>query len=275
MKFVLIFLLISFNIKASDTVTYSIGVENLQYAPHFYVKKEDKKLIYKGFGRDILDLFQEYYNSEEKIISEKNNKSFLKIKFKYKPLPVKRLLTNLLDGKIDFKYPDNKYWGQGKKKEDLKKFARFKYSSPVTPFIDGILAHPKWKTKNKKFKTMATVLGFTPYPYLGDIKNKKVRLQHFPTLAKVLKVIAKGKFDGAYVNIQVGLHKQKELLQGGEITKKDALIFNSDLPSDKSNYHLSTINHHHIIEAFDRFFKNDKFQDRIKNLRKKHSLDKF
>ena len=275
MKLIIFLLIFSFNLKASDTITYAIGVENLQYAPHFYVKKENKKLVYKGFGRDIFDLFQEYYNSEEKEIAEKNNNSFLKIKFKYKPLPVKRLLTSLLDGKIDFKYPDNKYWGQGKKKEDLKKFARFKYSSPVTPFIDGILAHPKWKTKNKKFKTMATVLGFTPYPYLGDIKNKKVVLQHFPTLTKVIRVIAKGKFDGAYVNIQVGLHKQKELLKEGKISKSNALIFNQDLPSDKSNYHLSTLNHHHIVEAFDRFLKNSKFEARIQSLREKHSLDKF
>tara|TARA_Y100001954_G_scaffold219719_1_gene254180 strand:+ start:219 stop:1046 length:828 start_codon:yes stop_codon:yes gene_type:complete len=273
MKFILIFLLFSFSLKASETITYAIGVENLQYAPHFYVKKENKKLVYKGFGRDIFDLFQEYYNTEEKIIAEKNNRSFLKINFKYKPLPVKRLLTSLLDGRIDFKYPDNKFWGQGKKKEDLKKFARFRYSSPVTPFIDGILAHPNWKSKNKKFKTMATVLGFTPYPYLGDIKNKKVLLQHFPTLTKVISVIAKGKFDGAYVNIQVGLHKQKELLEKGKISKKNALIFNQNLPSDKSNYHLSTLNHHHIIEAFDRFLANKKYEGRINNLRKKHSLD--
>ena len=107
MKFLLIFLLFSFSLKASETITYAIGVENLQYAPHFYVKKENKKLVYKGFGRDIFDLFQEYYNTEEKIIAEKNNRSFLKINFKYKPLPVKRLLTSLLDGRIDFKYPDN------------------------------------------------------------------------------------------------------------------------------------------------------------------------
>ena len=120
---------------------------------------------------------------------------------------------------------------------------------------------------------MATVLGFTPYPYLGDIKNKKVLLQHFPTLTKVISVIAKGKFDGAYVNIQVGLHKQKELLEKGKISKKNALIFNQDLPSDKSNYHLSTLNHHHIIEAFDRFLANKKYEARINNLRKKHSLD--
>tara|TARA_Y100001970_G_C14086356_1_gene777542 strand:- start:352 stop:1164 length:813 start_codon:yes stop_codon:yes gene_type:complete len=269
------FLFLSFSLKASETITYTIGVENLQYAPHFYVKKENKKLIYKGFGRDIFDLFQDYYNNEEKLIAKKNNTSFLKIKFKYKPLPVKRLLTSLIDDKIDFKYPDNKYWGQGKKKEDLKKFARFKYSSPVTPFVDGILAHPEWKSKNKKFKTMATVLGFTPYPYLGDIKNKKVILQHFPTLTKVLNVIAKGKFDGAYVNIQVGLHKQKELLAQGSINKENALVFNTDLPSDKSNYHLSTLNHHHIVEAFDRFLKSEKYEERIKALRKKHSLDKF
>ena len=275
MKFVIIFLFISFTLKASETITYTIGVENLQYAPHFYVEKENKKLIYKGFGRDIFDLFQDYYNNEEKLIAKKNNTSFLKIKFKYKPLPVKRLLTSLIDDKIDFKYPDNKYWGQGKKKEDLKKFARFKYSSPVTPFVDGILAHPEWKSKNKKFKTMATVLGFTPYPYLGDIKNKKVILQHFPTLTKVLNVIAKGKFDGAYVNIQVGLHKQKELLAKGSIDKENALVFNTDLPSDKSNYHLSTLNHHHIVEAFDRFLKSEKYEERIKALRKKHSLDKF
>jgi len=227
-------------------VNYTIGVENLQYAPHFYVEKDNKKLVYKGFGRDILDLFQEYYNKEEKMNAEKSKKSFLKIKLNYKPLPVKRLLTNLLEGRIDFKYPDNKYWGQSKKKEDLKKYARFRYSKPVTPFIDGILAHPKWKSKNKKFRTMATVLGFTPFPYLGDIKNKKVILQYFPTLSKVLRVIARGKFDGAYVNIQVGLHKQKELLAKGKIDKNNALIFNSKLPSDKSNYHLSTVNHHHI-----------------------------
>ena len=88
-------------------------------------------------------------------------------------------------------------------------------------------------------------------------------------------VIAKGKFDGAYVNIQVGLHKQKELLKEGKISKSNALIFNQDLPSDKSNYHLSTLNHHHIVEAFDRFLKNSKFEARIQSLREKHSLDKF
>ena len=66
---------------------------------------------------------------------------------------------------------------------------------------------------------------------------------------------------------------EKELLEKGKISKKNALIFNQDLPSDKSNYHLSTLNHHHIIEAFDRFLANKKYEERINNLRKKHSLD--
>ena len=268
--FVLIF---SFSLNAADTLTYSVGVENLDYAPHFYVEKTGKRLVYKGFAREILDLFQVYYNKVEKKRVESGGGSFVKMKLVYKPLPVKRLLTNLMEERIDFKYPDNKYWGQGKKKEDLKKFARLRYSRPVTAYIDGVLVHPKWKSKKKEFKQMVTVLGFTPFPYLGKIKEKKVVLKQFPTLSKVLRVIARSKFDGAYVNIQVGLHKQKELLASGQIKKADALMFNDDLPSDKSNYHISTINHHHVIDAFNRFLDDENYKGQILGLRKKHSLD--
>ena len=86
--FVLIF---SFSLNAADTLTYSVGVENLDYAPHFYVEKAGKRLVYKGFAREILDLFQGYYNSVEKKRVESGGGSFVKMKLVYKPLPVKRL----------------------------------------------------------------------------------------------------------------------------------------------------------------------------------------
>jgi ABC-type amino acid transport substrate-binding protein len=263
----------SFFGQAKDSQTYTIGVENLQYAPHFYISREGKALAYRGFAREIFDLFQEYYNSVEKLEKEKEGVSFSKIKLVYKPLPVKRLLTSLMNGRIDFKYPDNKFWGLDKKKEDSKKFARLRYSKPVTPYVDGILVHPKWSSKNNKLKKIVTVLGFTPFPYLKPIKEKKITLQYFPTLSSVLKVISKGKFDGAYVNVQVGFHKQKELLASGIINKQDALTFNDKFPSDKSNYHISTIKHHHILDAFNRFLKNKIFAKRILELRKKNNLD--
>lgn len=102
MKFkVLVFLLVFASIFSKE---YVVGVEDISYYPHY---ESIDGVFQDSYSKAILDLFSEY--SGHKLV--------------YKPLPVKRLFRSIVNGSIDFKYPDNEYWSA-----DDKKGADIKYS---------------------------------------------------------------------------------------------------------------------------------------------------
>jgi len=233
----IVFLLMASSSMAKQTI-FRIGVEAQKYYPQF--DNENGK-VYFGFARDLLDMFAK----------EKG------YQFIYDIRPVKRLFAEFIDkNSFDFKYPDNPVWQSG-----LKKGKNVVYSESVVKYIDGVIVLAENQSKDlKAFNKLGTVRGFTPYPFLDLIQNKKVELSENNNFISLLKQVLIKRIDGAYSNVSVARYNIKEVLK-----KPGALVFNSNLPHIKDSYYLSSIKQPNVIQEFNQFLKDKKAQiDQLK-----------
>ncbi|WP_445945097.1 hypothetical protein [Shewanella sp.] len=114
----LLAILITFGLNHSVFAReFVIGVEDIEYYP-IYAKRDGD---YAGFARELFDAF-----------GAANGHSF-----QYKPLPIKRLFSDFLGNKLDFKFPDSPYW-----QTDMKADKNVIYSASVLEYIDGVLVPP-------------------------------------------------------------------------------------------------------------------------------------
>ncbi|KPA14393.1 Extracellular solute-binding protein, family 3 [Candidatus Magnetomorum sp. HK-1] len=230
-------------IAMSQQKTFTIGVEAQKYYPQF--DNEGGK-EYFGFAKDLLDMFANYKG----------------YKFEYKIRPIKRLFSEFVEKKaFDFKYPDNPVW-----QSDMKKDKKVVYSDSVVKYIDGVIVLVENKSKQlSEFKTLGTVRGFTPYPYLDLIQKQQVNLSENNNFISLMKQILKKRIDGAYSNISVARYNIKEILR-----IPDALVFNPNLPHIKDSYYLSSIKQPQVIQEFNQFLKDKKTQ--IDQMKKQYNL---
>ncbi len=243
MKKLVVFLLVGFSLLFAEgnNKVINIGVENINYYPHYSTDKGE----YFGFARDILDAFAQ-------------DKGYT---IKYHPLPIKRLFMAFTTGKLDLKYPDNPYWGG-----DSKKGVKVIYSDPVVSYTDGVMVKPENKDKGlKNFKTLGTVLGFTAYEYLNDIKSGKIMLSENPSFTGVLKQAIYKKIDGAYINTDVGKYALDELLK-----EPGVLVFDPSLPHTTDYYCLSTIKRPKLLKEFNQWLASNK--EKVSKIKAKFKL---
>jgi len=227
----------------SNEKKYIIGVEDINYLPHYLTEKGE----YIGFSRQLLDTFSNKYA----------------YRFIFRPLPVKRLFSEFVSGALDFKYPSNPNWS-----DELKKGRQFIYSLPAAKVIEGIMVLPHNKAFGlKQFKTLGTMMGFTPTIYRDLIKNGQIRKIEFAAVdfARLLRVVTMNRVDGVYIAIDVGNYQLSEILK-----EPDALVFNPNLPYDVQNFCLSTNRHPEIIKAFDEFLIEERAI--IEQLKMKHGI---
>ncbi len=209
--------------------TFTVGVEDLEYFPQYSHKGNEVT----GFGRELLDAFAKSRG----------------YKFEYKMYPLSRLSLEAFKYKsLDFKYPDNAYW-----EKQLRKEATVHYSKPVMPYIDGVLVLPENKGRGiGQFKVLGTMTGFTPWDYLGMIKDKRVSLFENDSFIALLKQVTLKRVDGAYVNIEVAKYQLRDVLR-----QPDALVFDPGLPHIKDHYYLSSVKHPAIIKEFNEFLEKE------------------
>lgn len=223
--------------NAVEQKEYVVGIEDLNYLP-FYRTDEQKNV--SGASVEIMQLFAQ-------------NKGIL---LKFRPLPVKRLYKEMLDGGIDFKFPDNKKWNIEQKK-DRKIF----YTQGVLKYTDGVLS------KNIKMASainrLGTIRGFTPWDYLDLIHAKQVALEEIENIQRLFDMLIKERIDGIYMNIDVGKYYAKEQgILGVE--------FNKNGKSTTDFYSISTIKHENFIKEFDQFLQSN--TEEIKKIKKKYGL---
>ncbi|MFI8478973.1 transporter substrate-binding domain-containing protein [Pseudomonas sp. NPDC078700] len=205
--------------------SYVVGVEALAFAPHYSV---DKQGNYQGFTRELLDLFA--VNSGVELV--------------YRPLPVNQLLPALLEGQVDFKYPDSELWAQ-----EQKAGKSLIYSSPVVDYVDGVLVAPSRVGQPvSALKRLSIVEGWTPWAYEQQVENQQVKLSYSADLRKMIQQALKKDTDGAYFNIVVATHYLDNIR-----ARPGALVFDPKLPHTRGSFHLSTIKHPELIQRFDRF----------------------
>lgn len=219
---------------------YTVGVEKLDYYPHYAFSGGE----YKGYGREILDAFAKAKGHT----------------FTYKALPVQRLFETFAAGGVDFKYPDNSYWGG-----DSKKGKNVVYSEPVTAYTDGVFVKAADAGKGvAALSTMGIIKGFTAWDLLGDIKAGKIKESHSNDFGSMIKKTLAGRTKGAYGNVSViNYHLNK-------MGKTGALVFDSKIPHTNSNYHLSTIKHAGVVAEFNTWIKANGAL--VKSLKAKYSI---
>lgn len=199
-----------------------VGVEELEYYPFFAVRDGD----YVGAAREILDAFARDAG----------------YRISYRPLPIKRLVVETLNGDLDARFPDNPTWAA-----EAKAGRRLVYSKPVLTFTDGVMVRPSQMGRRPEdVRILATIAGFTPQPWQPRIAAGQVVMAQSPRIDGLLREAVVGHADGAYVNVEAAEHA---LTMG--LGMPGALQYNPALPHVTAAYHLSSARHPELVARFD------------------------
>jgi ABC-type amino acid transport substrate-binding protein len=221
---------------------YVVGVENLYYLPAYAI--EDG--AYTGFARELLDAFAADSG----------------LTLRYEPLPVPRLYASLAADVIDLKFPDSPHWNPAfREGRDLS------YSVSVVDYLDATIvpaAHADMAPQD--IRTLGTVTGFTPYPWLDRIAEGSVTVAENADFRALVRQVLAGRVDAAYANIAV---VNRVLDQ--EFDQPGALVAAPALPRDAGAYRLSTIAHPELVASFDAWMTAN--AERVAALKARHAVE--
>ncbi|SFD04777.1 hypothetical protein [Pseudoalteromonas denitrificans] len=238
-KLLCIFFIFSFSISAEQQKIYKIGVENIDYYPHYAFGHRKN-----SFTKELLETF---FNKN-------------KIKYEFVPLPLKRFHQWYLKDHIDLKYPDNAIWRQD---ESIKQ--SIKYSIAVVSSLAGGITQDKHSDYTvKDIQRLGTISGFSSTLWLKKIKNKQLLLIEDTTVLSVIKMVLHNIVDVTNLDYSVINFHLNQLKQN----KK--LIMNKNLPYQKIVFHLSTIKHPEIISKFNVFLQQN--ADFVQKLKVKYRI---
>lgn len=209
---------------------YTVGVEELHYYP---LHTTGRELVFGGYAREVLDAFARQQG----------------IRFRYVPLPINRLYVAFLKEQVlDFKYPDNPRW-----KPELRATLKLSYSLPLVASDEGAMVLPKNKGRPlAQIKSLGTALGFTPWPYAGDIEGKRIGLTVNNGFDSLLRRAMAGHIDAVYINVDVAAYLLNDTLKA-----PGALVFDPGLPHARSDFSLASLEHADIIGQFDAFLRRE------------------
>ncbi|PKF61236.1 hypothetical protein CW745_11425 [Psychromonas sp. psych-6C06] len=215
-----------FTTQSYANKVYTIGVQNFKdYSPYSSVKNNQ----YQGFNRELLDMFASSQN----------------FTFDYKTRPIKRLYSEFLKEKLDFKYPDNINWAPEKKQQ-----AAIHYSDAVVQYIDGLIIRKENKNKTfSQLKKIGVMSGFTPdQRYLDAQQKGELEFIYVNNYERLFKLVNEQRIDGAYFDIIISQH---HILHSA--SQKQHLVFNEKHPFRHGTRSLSSIKHPEMIEQFNLF----------------------
>ena len=112
---------------------------------------------------------------------------------------------------------------------------------------------------------IATLRGFTPWPYMDQITSKKIELVEVNYSGAAINIAAAGRVDGVYMGNMMGKYVVDEVLR-----QKGILVFDESLPTSKSDFSMSTIAHPDVIKQLDEFLVKDK--DLVAQLKAKYKI---
>jgi polar amino acid transport system substrate-binding protein len=205
---------------------YIVAVESIDYMPLY---DSSDRGAYHGYARDLLDLFARKYG----------------YKLSYVPLPVNRLYREFFVNEYyDFKFPDNPNWQQ-----ESKTGRSVIYSDPVITVNEGIFVPaPRLGKGMESIKSIATITGFTPTPYLPAINSGKIKLYSVDSFQSLFKMSTINRVDGIYTN-----NFSVQYFQSTAANGKIHLEMDASLPKIASPFSLSTLKHPLVIQQFNQF----------------------
>jgi len=224
--------------------TYVVGVEDINYMPGFAVRDGQ----YIGYARDLLDAFA----------------ADVGVTFTYQPMPVPRLYASLAADQIDFKFPDNPTWNA-----DFRQGREIIYSDPLFPFLDAsvVLADRADTIGIEDIKTLGTITGFAPWPWMDRVRSGAVDLVENANLNALVRQVLAGRVDAAYADVAF-----INRILDQEMSRPGALAIAPSLPSVNGQYLMSTIQHLDVIATFDAWMANS--AARIATLKEHHGVER-
>ncbi len=258
LMFGLVFFVLTMIFKAPYShaqTEFTIGVEDTKTFPIYEVRDGE----YVGVARDILDLFAQNYGYQ----------------FTYTPLPIKRLFYDFLGGRLDFKFPDNKFWKFGDKKASGKKII---YNQEGVIFVhDVMLTRKSNLSKDMSYlKKMAIVRGVTPTRYNALIKKGQLELVEYSSVHAIIVSAMTGRVDGAHTWSEIAHYYlakiKKEKWFNKEANQVEMVSDTRFFDKHEGVFYLSTIKHPEVIKNFDDF--RVKYQSQIIAIKNKYHLKK-
>jgi len=220
---------------ACEKKSYIIGVQSIDYSPHYNFVEKD--------APSFFSLFLQWLEKKTAC------------KFTVKALPIKRLNfdeNNIIS--LDFIYPDNVTWHD---KNDRKRF----YSYPLVTAMTGMMVLPKEKNEDlEHFKTLAITRGFTPAQWLSLAPKYTIKYQETHDALASLKMVIYNRADGADVEYNVANY----LLNKHHLEK---LVLADKLPAWPTPFHISSVKYPAIINRINQLIQ--KYPDEIQALKDK------
>jgi hypothetical protein len=222
---------------------FTVAVEAIDYMPLYSGSVQSP---YHGYARDLLDLFGRKFG----------------YRFHYVALPVNRLYKEFFAGQqLDFKFPDNPNW-QPENKAGLEVI----YSAPVITVVEGLfLPAPKAGQGINDIKSIATITGFTPTPYLQAITSGKIKLYSVDSFQSLFTMSTIERVDAIYTN-----NLAVKYFESAHGSKDSALIMDRKLPSIASAFSLATLKHPDVVAQFNQFLQSDQVE--IVELKRKYGI---
>lgn len=214
-----LFLLISPLAVQGEPTTYSVGVEITDYPPFYYLDNGE----YAGEARQLLDQFAAASSAH----------------FDYEALPVPRLFLLFTRNQFDFKFPDNPQWSPG-----LKSGLTIYYSDPVMQVSEAVMT---LADNHEPVRIVGTILGFTTPGISFQLTEGSLILVEASTMEQLFMMLAAGRIDAIYFNTKVAEYESQHRPTPLQ------LVVRPEYPPYRYAYHLSSIRHPELIDAFNQF----------------------
>jgi hypothetical protein len=232
---------LSFFSGATVAKSYVIGIEQLDYYPHYDFSSDHPR----GYFFDLIQLYSQWSGDQ----------------FVFKALPVKRLYKDAAE-LTDFVYPDNLVW---QPQLDIDHKVTKYYSDPVIYTLGGTMVLPEnQQMRLKEFRLLANIHGFSPTLWVGLKKNYKFKILDVPDAESALGMTLKGRVDAANVEYNVAQYHLAQMKDSG------TLVIAEHLPFTNLAFHLSSQKHPEQILRFNQFLREQ--QQQIQQLKQRYAL---
>jgi len=210
-----------FFIQLCQAEPLSVGVEITDYSPYYFLNQGD----YDGEARVLLDAFAAEQDLD----------------LSYQPLPVPRLFLLFTRDQLDLKFPDNPLWSP-----TLKSGLTVHYSDPVFDITEAVMT---LASNNEPVKTVGTIQGFTAPGISYQVTQGNLLMVEASTMEQLMLMLQSGRIDALYFNTRVAFNHAAHRTPALDLKVRE------EFHPYHYGYHLSSLRHPQLIEAFNLFLK--------------------
>lgn len=212
---------------------YSVVVQDIDYYPIY--RADPVTDSYSGYVKELMEAFARHQG----------------IHFEYRVRPIRRMTMEYLSGHYDFALPDNPQWDSA-----AKRGLNIHYSVPLLTFEDAVFV-PKARQgmQIQEMTDYGTIYGFTPWKFQDLIDAGQVELKTASRPVNLIRMALAQRVTAFNLAVPVAEYHFDELGLDGRFVPAPRLM-----PQTDSHYHLSSLKHPELIQAFDRFMQSQQIE---------------